>query len=148
MKKISYILLFAAFSAQAQKLSTEITVERTVVPAERAATRLNSVSPSIVPATVQDTRIDMAEYGQPGTLTRSSYLLAPAAWADTFALSPYRGYVSAGYFPVYNLGVSAGYRLLQPSVWVSGGSSTVMPTTAKSMRRMAKRPTLKIIVLQ
>ena len=53
MKKISYILLFAAFSAQAQKLSTEITVERTVVPAERAATRLNSVSPSIVPATVQ-----------------------------------------------------------------------------------------------
>ena len=115
MKKISYILLFAAFSAQAQKLSTEITVERTVVPAERAATRLNSVSPSIVPATVQDTRIDMAEYGQPGTLTRSSYLLAPAAWADTFALSPYRGYVSAGYFPVYNLGVSAGYRLLQTS---------------------------------
>ena len=105
MKKISYILLFAAFSAQAQKLSTEITVERTVVPAERAAMRLNSVSPSIVPATVQDTRIDMAEYGQPGTLTRSSYLLAPAAWADTFALSPYRGYVSAGYFPVYNLGV-------------------------------------------
>ena len=56
MKKISYILLFAAFSAQAQKLSTEITVERTVVPAERAAMRLNSVSPSIVPATVQDTR--------------------------------------------------------------------------------------------
>jgi len=51
MKKISYILLFAAFSAQAQKLSTEITVERTVVPAERAAMRLNSVSPSIVPAT-------------------------------------------------------------------------------------------------
>lgn len=110
---ISYILLAAAATASAQNLSTEITVDRTIVPAERAASRLSSVHPSIVSAQVEPARLSMAEYTEPGTVTRSSYLLAPAAWADTFALSPYRGYASLGYFPAYNLGASAGYDILR-----------------------------------
>lgn len=100
-------------SASAQNLSTEITVDRTIVPAERAAMRLNSVRPALLSTPVAPSRIGMTEYTEPGTVTRSSVLLAPAAWADTFAVSPYRGYVAAGYFPAYNLAVSAGYRLLQ-----------------------------------
>lgn len=113
MKRLSYILLLAAASASAQSLSTEITVDRTIVPAERAASRLNSVRPAMLQARVSPVRIGMTEYTEPGTVTRSSYVLAPAAWADTFALSPYRGYVAGGYFPAYNLALSAGFRLLQ-----------------------------------
>lgn len=114
MKRISHILLFlAAASASAQNLSTEITVDRTIVPAERAATRLGSVHPSILTARVAPTRIGLTEYDAPGTVTRSARTLVPAAWADTFALSPYRGYASLGYFPTYNLGLSAGYRIIQ-----------------------------------
>lgn len=115
MKRHSLILAFATATAvvAAQNLSTEVKVDRTVVPAERTAERLGSVHPDIVSAPVSRRRLDLAEYGGTGTITRSSRLLAPAAWADTFAVSPYRGYVSGGYFPVYNAGVSAGYRLLQ-----------------------------------
>ena len=117
MKRSSYIplLLLCAATAQAQNLSTEITVDRTVVPAERAATRLGSVHPSILTAQVAPARIGMTEYDAPGTVTRSARTLAPAAWADTFAISPYRGYASIGYFPTYNLGISAGYRIIQSS---------------------------------
>ncbi len=113
MKKTAYLLLFAAASASAQNLSTEITVDRTVVPAERAATRPASVHPSIAAATIEPARLDLAEYTGLGTVTRSAAVLAPAAWADTFALSPYRGYATLGYFPVYNLAVSAGYDILR-----------------------------------
>ncbi|MDE6497769.1 MAG: hypothetical protein K2L21_03810 [Muribaculaceae bacterium] len=113
MKKTAYILLFAAASASAQNLSTEITVDRTVVPAERAAARPASVHPSIASAAIEPVRLDMAEYTGSGTVTRSASVLAPAAWADTFALSPYRGYASLGYFPVYNLAFSAGYDILR-----------------------------------
>lgn len=113
MKSLSYILLLAAASAGAQNLSTEITVDRTIVPAERAASRLSSVRPSILTSPVSPTRLHMTEYMEPGTVTRSSCVLAPAACADSFAVSPYRGYVGGGYFPVYNLALSAGYRIIQ-----------------------------------
>lgn len=110
---INIFLLTGALAATAQDLSTEITVDRTIVPAERAASRLTSVHPQILSQPVAATRIDMAEYDGPGSVTRSARVLAPAAWADTFALSPYRGYVAGGYFPAYNLALSAGYRILQ-----------------------------------
>lgn len=113
MKKTAYFLLFAAASASAQNLSTEITVDRTVVPAERAAARPASVHPSIAAAPIEPVRLDIAEYTGTGTVTRSASVLAPAAWADTFALSPYRGYASLGYFPTYNLGLSAGYDFIR-----------------------------------
>lgn len=107
------VLAAASLSAQAQNLSTEVKVDRTVVPAERAAERLGSVHPAIVAQPVKARRLDVAEYDGTGSITRSARLLAPAAWADTFAVSPYRGYAVAGYFPAYNLGVSAGYNLIQ-----------------------------------
>lgn len=107
------LALTAALAAQAQNLSTEVKVDRTVVPAERPAERLGSVHPGIVSVPVSARRLDIAEYGGDGTITRSARLLAPAAWGDTFDISRYRGYVSAGYFPAYNAAVSAGYRIIQ-----------------------------------
>ena len=44
----------------------------------------------------------------PSTITR----LAPAENVDTIAWSKYRGYAALGYFPIYNMGVSAGYRFI------------------------------------
>ena len=107
------LALTVALAAQAQNLSTEVKVDRTVVPAERPAERLGSVHPGIVSVPVSARRLDIAEYGGDGTITRSARLLAPAAWGDTFDISRYRGYVSAGYFPAYNAAVSAGYRIIQ-----------------------------------
>ncbi len=54
MKKTAYILLLcAASTASAQKLSTEITVDRTVVPAERAATRPSTVHPATAAVAIE-----------------------------------------------------------------------------------------------
>ncbi|MDE6270796.1 MAG: hypothetical protein K2M12_08110, partial [Muribaculaceae bacterium] len=111
-RNILIALAAVAMPAIAQNLSTEVKVDRTVVPAERSAERLGGVHPAIVAAQVNTPRLSMSEYDSPGSITRSARLLAPVSWADTFKLSPYRGYLSAGYFPAYNLGVSAGYRLI------------------------------------
>lgn len=118
MKRISTLLLAAAAcvgAAAQQSLSTEITVDRTIVPAERTAQRLQGVNPSILQPRTPAVRLDIAEYDGLGQLTRSADILAPAATTDTFAVSPYRGYVAGGYFPAYNLGLSAGYRIISNS---------------------------------
>ena len=49
MKKIALLLAISATAvAAAQDLSTEVVVDRTVVPAERGATRLGGLSPQLV----------------------------------------------------------------------------------------------------
>ncbi len=56
MKPAHYLYIGAAFlaaQAQAQDLSTEITVERTVVPREREATRPRNVFPELYAPSVQ-----------------------------------------------------------------------------------------------
>lgn len=98
--------------AKDKDLKTEITVDRTIVPVEREAVRLGSLSPRLLSAPVNMRQLSLADYTDPAAITRSLSTLAPAAYADTFALSPYRGYASVGYFPIFNLGASAGYRFI------------------------------------
>lgn len=111
--RLIYAALSAvAISATAQNLKTEVTVDRTIVPVEREAQRLASATPQLLPTTAVQRRLTPADYTRPAAVTRSLAVLAPVAYADTFALSPYRGYASLGYFPVFNLGASAGYRFV------------------------------------
>lgn len=116
MKSSRYIYVCAvalsAFGAQAQDLQREVTVDREIEPATRTATRMSGVTPTPYVPKLRLTPLKSAEYSGRGTLTRTLTRLEPAAYADTFDVSPYKGYVSAGYFPTYNLGVSAGYSLL------------------------------------
>lgn len=112
-----YILATAisavAVTAAAQTpLVKEIVVERDVEPAERAANRPASVSPAIMAPRVQLQRPQVTEYAGTGTVRRIVPMLEPAAWADTFAVDTYRGYLMGGYLPLFNIGASAGYRIV------------------------------------
>lgn len=112
---IAAMALAAALSASAEDLKTEITVDRTIVPVEREATRIGSLTPRLLSSPIKMRQLSLADYTDPAELTRSISTLDPAAYADTFALSPYRGYASLGYFPVFNLGASAGYKFVDNS---------------------------------
>ncbi|MDO4319928.1 MAG: hypothetical protein Q4C34_05065 [Bacteroidales bacterium] len=99
-------------AASAQSLSTEVVVDRTVLPAERAASRPATVTPALV--LPQATTIDLAtsDYTALSPLTRAYSPLSPVAAPGLSPLSPYRGYAVIGYGPLYNLGLSAGYRAI------------------------------------
>ncbi len=117
MKPAHYLYIGAAFlaaqaQAQAQDLSTEITVERTVVPREREATRPRNVFPELYAPSVQRQSLFPAEYYNPSELTPDIPLLNPVSWPLAAEPSPYRGYATLGYFPALNIGANAGYRLI------------------------------------
>lgn len=94
---------------QAEELSNTITIDRIIVPEERAVTRIGAV-PELLPPRVKVKRLLFAEYGESSEITRSLMSTKPVQWGDTVVL-PYRGYVSAAYLPLFNASVSAGYRV-------------------------------------
>ena len=95
----------------AQDLSKEITVDR-VVATEQKSVLKPTLMPTLVETGSEDVTLAPAEYLQPGTITNALKKLSAAAWADSIARTPYRGYASLGYFPALNLGVNAGYRII------------------------------------
>ncbi len=106
------VALTAVFcAATAQDLSKEITIEREIVPEQRAATRLN-VSPAVAAPEVKTIKPEYSDRAEPTLVAVSASRLEPAAYADTLSLSPYKGYACLGYFPSFNLGASAGYRFI------------------------------------
>jgi hypothetical protein len=117
MNKKIYVSLLSAMVAgastvMAQDLKKDVVIERDVEPAVRAANRLSSVSPTVLSPKVENRRLSLSEYTGTGTLNCRLSRLEPAAYADTFAVSPYRGYAAVGYLPSFNLGASAGYRFV------------------------------------
>lgn len=105
-------MMTASCALQAQSLSGEVTLERTITPAERPANRLGTVSPAIQTPQVKLRALQPANYNGTGQLSRSLTRLEPASYADTFAIDPWKGYVSAGYLPGRNFGIEAGYDLI------------------------------------
>lgn len=113
-KKIATLatISFWAFQiATAQELTKEITVDHDIVPEKREASKL-SFLPVVELDPVKRAMLDIASKGvaiqpSPGIST-----LAPAAYGDTLATYPWRGYAAVGYLPTYNLGASAGYRFI------------------------------------
>ncbi len=116
MKRLHISLLCGsavlAISAQSKDLKTEITVDRTVVPVEREAVRLGSLTPQLLSSPVNMRRLTLADYTETAPLTRSVPVLGPASYGDKLSLSPYKGYAALGYFPAFNLGASAGYKFV------------------------------------
>ena len=101
----------ATLPAAAQGLSKEITIDKDVVPQERAASRL-PVLPSLIEVKPEGTELQFSFSGIPARLAPYAGWLAPARVGDAVSVSDWRGYVEAGYFPAYNATLSAGYRAL------------------------------------
>lgn len=116
------ILALGAGVAAAQDLKTEVVVDRTVEPAERAATRLSGLTPEVVLPVFQAPSIRQSIYTRLSPLTRTYTRLDPAAGIPAAEPSPYRGYAAIGYFPTLNLGLAAGYRFLDSERFSLGAS--------------------------
>ena len=116
MKPTRYILISAiaataACQAHAQSLSQEIDVQHNVVVEHHDATRL-TLTPRVTLDALKLKPLAFSERTVNIALDPTASFLEPTAYADTLATSPYDGYASIGYFPVYNLKASAGYRIL------------------------------------
>lgn len=108
----SLAILLVAFGASAQNLSTEIVVDRNIVPQERTAVRPGWVLPQLVLPDSQPVMLSPATYTGIAEINRTYSLLPAAEGAFAAEKSPYRGYLAAGYFPTLDFGVSAGYRFI------------------------------------
>jgi hypothetical protein len=105
------ITLGISATATADDLTKEITVEKDIVVQEREAQKLSQLPQFNLPA-IETKKLSWTDRGVAAPLTHDITLLPPAAYAASIAKSPYRGYIDAGYFPTFELGVSAGYRII------------------------------------
>lgn len=93
-------------------LRAEINVDRTVVPVQRPASPLQTVSPEIISPETETHILRLTEYSEATDFNNLITPLGAAQYTGLKALSPYRGYAAIGYFPTFNLGASAGYRFI------------------------------------
>ena len=114
MKKsfIAIFFLFQFFTIIAQTLTEEVVIDREITPVVRQVSRPSWVSPTLLTPSVQTKPLSFNEFFRTAEINRTLTPLEPVEWADSVMRSPYRGYASLGYFPVYNLGAAAGYRFL------------------------------------
>ncbi len=113
MKRTIFILTaLLAASALAQDLSTEITVERDIELALPKASPLPGVFPAMpqLPGTHPDIR--PVQYSRAADFDGTAAPDSLALHNGTEAPDSRRGYLWAGYFPIYNLAAAAGYRIV------------------------------------
>lgn len=108
---ITALCLSLMMSATAQDLTKEIVIEKEIIPEERNATRL-SATPAISLPSVKKKKLNYSEWRKASEIPASISTLEPVAYADTLPVSPFKGYVDLGYFPIYNTALSAGYRFV------------------------------------
>lgn len=109
-----YILtigLAIAIASSAEDLSKEITIEKEIVPQEREASRINT-SPELQLSPIATKRLQWSNRPVNAQLTTMVTTLSPVSYKSTIEASPYRGYLDIGYFPSMDLGLSAGYLIL------------------------------------
>lgn len=142
------LLLCATIAAPAQTLEQEITVDHEVVPERRDVTR-PYFTPSVSLPGI--TRKNLTYSSRPISITvpGSITTLEPAAYADTLYTSPYRGYAALGYFPLVNIGATAGYKFvdndhtrLSGFMQYDGSSYRAHYPTAESDKRIVRNNTL------
>lgn len=128
---IAVISAAATATTAAQQLNKEITVEREVVPIQREATRLG-FTPSVSLPPLAMERLSPSTRAITSRVPAGIVVLDPAAWADSIYISPYRGYASIGFMPLYNAMLSAGYRMstIPPPV-SEHGCNTTAPSTPR-----------------
>lgn len=106
------IAVLCAYTASAQNLSTEITVERTVDTDLPAASAMLSVTPTPAPMPEHRFTLNPVQYNTASEFTPAAPGMDAPLLTGIEPDNAHRGYLWGGYFPVYNLGVAAGYRLI------------------------------------
>lgn len=114
--KLQYILSCVAIAggvlaaAGADDLTKVITIAKDIVPQERDANRISQLPELSLPSFAQK-KLKWTDRAVAAPLSPSFSLLPPAAYRASMDKYPYRGYLDLGYFPAFQLGLSAGYRL-------------------------------------
>lgn len=141
MKKI-YITsaaLLITLGVSAQTLTKEIEIERDVETSLPAAERI-SLFPDMLQPKAPQTRLRMVDVTSATNVPGMLNTLEPANGQPAFTISPYRGYASVGYFPAYNLGVSAGYAIIAKpttslNVWTQFNGNSYKDRYDESLKR-------------
>lgn len=113
MKKIytTFLTALTFLAVSAQDLSTEITVDRTIIPVQNEATPLKSVVPTFISPSLSENIPDFAYLSSPADFDAYTSLISiPTTLGNSIKRS--KGYASLGYFPTYKLAASVGYRLI------------------------------------
>lgn len=108
--------------AVAQDLKTEVVVDRTIETSLPDAKPMKSVSPVFAAGPSQPEALTMAEYDQWGDIPANVLSSNPAAYTGFETPSKYKGYLTAGYCPVYNSAAQAGYRIIDSKKAAVGAS--------------------------
>lgn len=111
--KVGLLALTVGMSVNvvAQDINKEVVIDTEIVPELKEANRIN-VSPQVPPLKVQTTKLNYDDKAKATSVPSTIAMLEPARNVDTMMFSKYRGYAALGYFPAYNLGLSAGYRFI------------------------------------
>lgn len=114
MKRYKLLTLCAmgVLSLNAQSLNTEITVDRTVRPTLTASQPLHSVRPSVQQPQFNQDALSLSNFGGDVLFGAVPSGISPFLADGLPVKSLYKGYVTAGYFPLYNLSLQAGYRFV------------------------------------
>ncbi|MBE6317479.1 MAG: hypothetical protein E7081_00685 [Bacteroidales bacterium] len=117
MKKLRYIMSLIILLAtgiidiSAQELSKEITIDKDIVPELKESNKIN-VSPHIPPLNLNTTPLTYNDRVKTSKVPVAITMLEPAENIDTITLAHQRGYAMLGYFPAWNVDLSAGYRII------------------------------------
>jgi hypothetical protein len=95
-----------------EQLHKDITVEREIVPELRAASRLN-LFPRTLTFKQGTSSLQASNYLETGEIQSMISPLEPANTLAAAPLTPYRGYLDLGYFPIFRAAASAGYAIVQ-----------------------------------
>ncbi|MCM1503973.1 MAG: hypothetical protein NC127_02105 [Muribaculum sp.] len=102
---------FAAIGQAQEPLSKEITVEKEIIPQEREASRLFQ-QPELILPSIKQKKLNWSDRAVIAPVTPSITVLPPNRYASSVTPPDTRGYVDVGYFPSFQLGASAGYKLI------------------------------------
>lgn len=107
--KTTLLCISAALISNAQGLNQEITIDKEIVPEQRAATRLDvshSILSPVLPA--QNLSVSERDLG----INSDIYHNPVNPVFDFNNASQNRGYLSAGFFPTINANIAAGYKFI------------------------------------
>lgn len=96
------------------RLSKEVNVDRTIIPQQRKATRLN-LSPSVSLPAIQSAQLDYSARTVTARVPAMFAPMNPAAYMDSIATDNSRGYLTVGYGPIVDGLVSGGAKLINTS---------------------------------
>lgn len=156
MKTIQYTIISFAIAvatslgSSAQDLNKEISIDKDIVPEMKESDRIYS-SPTVPQMKIKNVKLNYNEKAKVTDVVSSIVMLDAAENIDTMKISPYKGYAMLGYFPVYNLDFSAGYRFIDNekmklNAWAqyNGLSYDATPRSGKEMSLYDHEVTLDV----